>query len=88
MTIVTNYAPTGHSGSYSTTSGIYTVAGTLTTNADDDLVTIKGTVTKTADSSNIGTFSLYFVSGDDSIQDAVMSALKAVRTAVQADIDA
>ena len=31
MNIVTNYEATGHSGSFSTTSGIYTVAGDLTT---------------------------------------------------------
>lgn len=87
MTIVQNYVATGHSGSYSTTSGVYTIAGTLTTNSEDKLVTLKGTVTKTADSESIGTFSLYFTKDDNEVQDAVMAALKAARTAINSDLD-
>lgn len=87
MTIVTNYVATGHTGSYSTTSGDYTVAGTLTTNSDDKLVTFKGNVTNTSDSENIGSFSLYFTKDTESIQDALMAAIKAVRTSIASDLD-
>lgn len=87
MTIVTDYVATGHTGSYSTTSGDYTVAGTLTTNSDDKLVTFKGNVTNTSSTENIGSFSLYFSKDTEAIQDALMAAIKAVRTSVASDLD-
>lgn len=87
MTIVTNYVPTGHSGSFSTTSGIYTVAGDLTTDAENDIVTMKGSVTVTASSAKVATFNLYFIDDDNLNQDAIMAAVKAVRSAIDTDLN-
>lgn len=87
MTIVHDYKSTGHTGEYSTTSGVYTVAGTITTNSDNNLVTVKGTVVTTADSDNVASFSLYFTKDNNDTQDAVMAALKAVRNAIHSDLD-
>jgi PKD repeat protein len=87
MTIVTNYVPTGHSGSFSTTSGIYTVAGDLTTDAENDIVTMKGSVTVTSSSAKVATFNLYFIDDDNVNQDAIMAAVKAVRSAIDADLN-
>lgn len=87
MNIVTNYEATGHSGSFSTTSGIYTVAGDLTTDAENDIVTVKGSVSVTADESKVATFNLYFIDDNNDHQDAIMAALKAVRSAIDTDLN-
>ncbi len=86
MNIVSNYQPTGHTGSFTTTSGIYTIAGDLSTDADDDLVTVKGSVSVTADSSKVATFNLYFIDDTNAGQDAIMAAIKAVRSAISTDV--
>lgn len=87
MTIVTNYVPTGHSGSFSTTSGIYTIAGDLTTDAENDIVTVKGNVTVTSSSANVATFNLYFIDDNNDHQDAIMAAIKAARSAIDTDLN-
>lgn len=82
MPIVSNYSPTGHAGSFTTTSGIYTISGDLTTDADNDVVTLKGTVTVTSSSDKVGSFNLYFVSDTDSVQSAVITAIETARSAI------
>jgi len=76
---VSNYKPTGNTAEYTGTSGVYTIAGTLSADADNKLVSFKGNVTKTADSESIGSFNVYFMKNDTDVQDAVMAALKAIR---------
>jgi hypothetical protein len=87
MNIVTNYEATGHSGSFSTTSGIYTVAGDLTTDAENDIVTMKGTVTVTSSNAKVATFNFYFIDDDNLNQDAIVAAIKAVRSAIDVDLN-
>lgn len=87
MNIVTNYEATGHTGSFSTTSGIYTVAGDLTTDAENDIVTMKGNVTITSSSAKVATFNFYFIDDDNSNQDAIVAAIKAVRSVIDEDLN-
>jgi len=87
MNIVTNYEATGHSGSFSATSGIYTVAGDLTTDAENDIITMKGNVTITASSAKVATFNFYFIDDNNSNQDAIVAAIKAVRSAIDEDLN-
>lgn len=87
MTIVTNYVPTGHSGRFSTTSGIYTIAGDLTTDAENDIVTVKGDVTVTSTTAKVATFNLYFIDDNNDNQDAIMAAIKAARSAIDTDLN-
>ena len=74
-TTVSNYKPTGNTAVYTGTSGVYTIAGTLSADADDKLVSFKGNVTKTSDSESIGSFNVYFTKNDTEDQDAVKAAL-------------
>ena len=87
MNIVTNYEATGHSGSFSTTSGIYTISGDLTTDAENDIVTMKGAVTVTSSSAKVATFNFYFIDDNNSNQDAIVAAIKAARSAIDADLN-
>lgn len=87
MTIVNNYVATGHAGSFSTTSGIYTIAGDLTTDAENDLVTMKGSVSVTSSNDKVATFNIYFIDDNNSSQDAIVAAIKAARSAIHTDIN-
>lgn len=87
MNIVTDFSSTGYTGKFSTTSGDYTIAGNVTTNGDKAITQLSGIVTTTATSERVGQFSLFFSSATSSIQDAVVAAIKAARTAVDEDLD-
>ena len=87
MPIVSNYGASGHTGKFNTTSGDYTLAGDITTDKDDNLVTMTGNVTVTADSKKVGSFSLYFSVAEGTTQDAIVAAIKAVRTAIDSELN-
>lgn len=87
MPIVSNYGASGHAGKFNTTSGDYTLAGDITTDKDDNIVTMTGNVTVTADSKKVGSFSLYFSVAEGTTQDAIVAAIKAVRTAIDSELN-
>lgn len=87
MPIVSNYGASGHSGKFNTTSGDYTLAGDITTDKDDNLITMTGTVAVTSNAKKVGSFSLYFNVSEGSTQDAIVAAIRAVRTAIDSELN-
>lgn len=87
MNIVTNFSSTGFTGNFSTTSGNYTITGTITTDGDKALKTMTCEIITTATNTKVGSASMYFASNDSGIQDAIMAAIKAARTAIDTDLD-
>ena len=87
MPIVSNYTASGHSGKFNTTSGIYTLIGDVTTDKDDNILTITGTVTETESTKKVGSFSMYFNVSNGTTQDAIVAAIKAVRNAIDAELN-
>lgn len=87
MSIVTGLSSTGYTGSFNTTSGDYTLAGTVNTDGDKAIKSLIGTVTVTASGDKVGQFTLNFSATTSSVQDAIMAAIKAVRTAIDDDLD-
>ena len=88
MNIVTNFESTGFKGQYSTTSGSYTIAGKVSTDAEKNLISINGDITVTASGARVGAFSMSFAATDGATQDAIVAAIKAVRSAVYNDLKA
>lgn len=84
MPIVSNYTSSGYTGKFSTTSGDFTLAGDVTTDARQDIVTLTGTVTVTATSKKVGSFSLYFVNDPEAQESAVNTRQSAIDTAIEA----
>lgn len=87
MPIVSNYTASGHVGEFSTTSGIYTISGDLTTDAANNIVTIKGNVTVTSTSEKVTSFNLYFVTDNDNTQNDILGILKAVHTSINGELN-
>ena len=90
MNIITNFGATGYSGQYSTTSGNYTIAGTVTTDGESTkhIKSFSGEVTVTATGARVSAFTVYLQDTNASNQDAIMAAIKAVRTALDTDLSA
>lgn len=90
MPIITNYVASGHEGdfSYLDPETNISVAGKVSTDADDNLVTVSGSCSKQIEGANtvIGSFSLFFSNANFSIQDNLVDALDATVTALYNDL--
>lgn len=89
MIDVNTLDPTGYSGTYTYTSGAYSVTGSVTTDADKAIRVLSGDVSKTISSvaTKVATFSVYFNATDDTLQDEAMGIMEDVRQAFRDYLD-
>lgn len=89
MINVTQLDPTGFTATFTYTSGVWTVNGNVTVEADKSIRVMSGDVSKTIDTvlTKVGTFSFYYSSSNDTIQDDTMGIVKACRAALREYLD-
>lgn len=90
MNYVTNFNSTGYTGEYSISYGGYDFVGTLSCDADKNLKSFAGDVTTGSgeNKKKVGSFYLFFNDNENSVQDALVAAIKNVRESVHSDINA
>ena len=86
MPIISNYTANSHEGdfTYTDTSTGVTVVGKLSTDANDNLITVNGACTKVIDAVtvSIGSFSVFFSTTTHAVQDNLMDAIDAAVNAL------